>query len=239
MFDVTKHKDQCFTIDNFMTPEECKSVIEYLEWQNEKNILTWNQISFYDSYAVGFWPIDPSLLMFGLQPNFFHEILKPRIRMAAQQVMERELSEVSYHAQKWLDGAFASFHSDNSDEDGNPTTFEKSKFAAFIYLNEDFEGGLLNFKHYPITVKPQIGRIAIFAGGHTNEHEVTMVHGGTRYTIGSFWDNADASYDEKRKQEMEEELKAIRAKQDLEYKRWAEEKAAGIKPIYIGKNGEV
>jgi hypothetical protein len=233
-----KHKDKCFSIDNFLTLQECESIIKYLEWQHENKILEWNQISFYDSYALGFWPIDPSLKIFNLEPNYFHEILKPKIKKASELVIEKDLSEVSYHAQKWIDGAFGSFHSDNSDEDGNPTAFEKSKYAAFIYLNDTFDGGFLNFKNYPITIKPKPGTIVIFDGGHGNEHEVTTVHGGTRYTIGSFWDHADAIYDQQRVLSMEEELAKTRREQDEEYRRWAESKAAGNPLKYTGKNGE-
>jgi hypothetical protein len=38
------------------------------------------------------------------------------------------------------------FIPDNSNEDGSPSEFERSKYAAFIYLNDDFSGGYLNFK---------------------------------------------------------------------------------------------
>jgi len=235
---VTMHKEECFTVDSFLSESECKSIIAYLEWLVDNKILEWNQISFYDSFAMGFWPYDPNLELFGLPSNYFNDVLKKRIKDLAENVLGKDLSEVSYHAQKWTDGAYASFHSDNSDEDGNPTEFESSKYAAFIYLNNDFEGGYLNFKNYDINIKPSTGKIAIFAGGHTNEHEVTKVHGGTRYTIGSFWDTADSVYSEERLKERAERLKKTREEQDRTYEAWQKEKEMGITQDYIGKYGE-
>ena len=116
--------------------------------------------------------------------------------------------------------------------------FRESYPQSFIYLNDTFEGGYLNFKNHDVKIHPKPGMIAIFAGGYTNEHEVTKVHNGTRYTIGSFWDNADATYTEEQVKEREERLKKTRAEQDLTYKQWAEEKEKGIIQEYIGKNGE-
>ena len=238
MSQIFKHKDECFTIENFLNKNECDAIIAYTEWLVSNKILEWNQISFYDSFAMGFWPYDPTLEYFGLPQNYFNDVLKLRIKDACENVLGKELSEVSYHAQKWDDGAYASFHSDNSDEEGNPSEFERSKYAAFIYLNDNFEGGNLNFKHHDVNIKPKTGMIAIFAGGYTNEHEVTKVHNGTRYTIGSFWDNADAFYTEEQVKEREERLKKTRAEQDITYKQWAQEKEMGIVPQYIGKYGE-
>lgn len=235
---VTMHKDQCFTVDNFLSEFECKAIIAYLDFLVVNKILEWNQISFYDSFAMGFWPYDPNLEMFGLPSNYFNDILKKRIQDISENVLSVSLAEVSYHAQKWDDGAYASFHSDNSDEHGNPTEFVRSKFAVFIYLNDNFEGGYLNFKNHDVNIKPAVGRAAIFAGGHNNEHEVTKVHGGTRYTIGSFWDLADCVYSEEELQEREERLKKTRAGQDITYKQWEDEKKLGITQDYTGKYGE-
>jgi Rps23 Pro-64 3,4-dihydroxylase Tpa1-like proline 4-hydroxylase len=241
MCHITKHKEECFTIEHFLTEEECKAIISYTEWLASNNILEWNQISFYDSFAMGFWEEDPTggCELFGLPKNYFHGVLKQKIKDACENALGKDLAEVSYHAQKWKDGAYASFHSDNSDEHGNPSEFERSKYAAFIYLNEDFKGGNLNFKHHDVNIKPKAGMLAVFAGGYTNEHEVTKVHGGTRYTVGSFWDNADAVYTEEQIKEREERLKKTRAEQDLTYQQWAKQKELGITQDYVGKYGEV
>jgi Rps23 Pro-64 3,4-dihydroxylase Tpa1-like proline 4-hydroxylase len=235
--EITKYKEDVFHVSNVISKEEAGRAIKYLEFLADSNILKWNQISFYDSYAMGFWDSDPRLAMFDLPHDFFSQ-LKSKIKNISEEVLGKELSEVSYHAQKWIEGAFASFHSDNSDDEGNPTAFERSKYAVFMYLNEDFTGGVLNFKNHDITIKPELGMLAIFAGGHGNEHEVTKVKSGTRYTIGSFWDNADAVYTEEQRKKWADELAEVRSQQEEEYKVWAENKEKGITLDYVGKNGE-
>lgn len=231
---LTKYKEDAFTLENFISSEEAKKVISYLEFLVNNNILQWNQISFYESYAMGFWKEDPNLLLFGLEADYF-EKLKIKIKKTAEEVLGIELSEVSYHAQKWTEGAFASFHSDNTDENGNPTAFERSKYAVFLYLNDNFSGGFLNFKNYDIHIKPKTGLLAMFSGTFGNEHEVTMVKSGVRYTIGSFWDKADSVYTQEQRDAWDLELKTVRAEQEILYKQWAKDRELGKFPEYRGK----
>ena len=234
MYDIKQHKDDVFTIDNFLNEDECKRIIDYLEMSVQNDYIKWNQISFYESYAMGFWEYDNNLIPFGFDPKYFHS-LKEKIKNAGEICFNNKLSEISYHAQKWTEGAFAGFHSDNSDEHGNPTAFQRSKYAIFLYLNDNFEGGNLNFEHYPINIKPKTGMIAVFKGGYKNEHEVTTVKNGERYTIGSFWDDADAVYTDEEKSKWEVELKGIRSEQDLMYKKWEQDREKGIIPTYKSK----
>jgi heme-degrading monooxygenase HmoA len=65
--------------------------------------------------------------------------------------------------------------------------------------------------------------LAFFAGGHTNEHEVTKVHDGTRYTVGSFWDNADSVY-RRTNFRKRKKLKKTRAEQKITYIEWENNK---------------
>lgn len=222
-------KDDFFYVENFITEEECNSIINYLEWQVNNKILDWNQISFYGSMAMGYWPYDENLSIFNLDKNYFNN-LKEKIKNISEQAIGKELSEISYHAQKWVDGAFAGYHSDNSDENGNPTAFERSKFAAFLYLNDNFDGGHLKFKNYDIDIKPKTGLIAIFAGGHGNEHMVTTVSKGTRYTVGSFWDDAKSEYSDEKRKAWADELEKVRADQEVLYKEWDAGKKNGFIP---------
>lgn len=238
---INQHGDQCFSVEGFLSEKECESIINYLDWVSSNNILEWNQISFYGSLAMGFWEEDPTGAcdMFGLPKNYFHGIVKPKIKDMGELLLQKKLDEVSYHAQKWVPGAFAAFHSDNSNEDGTPSEFERSKYAAFIYLNDNFSGGYLNFKNHDIQIHPKQGLLVFFAGGHNDEHEVTKVHGGTRYTVGSFWDLDGLSYTEDQVKEREKKLAKTRSEQEVTYQNWKAMQEIGIEPGYIGKNGEL
>jgi len=232
--EITALKDDVFIVDNLITEQECRSIIGYLDGIVNAGHLEWNQISFYGSFAMGYWPHDDNLLLFGLPSDYFSQ-LKEKIKKAGEECFGRDLSEVSYHAQKWVIGAFASFHSDNTHEDGTPSAFYKSKYAGFLYLNDNFKGGDLNFKHHDIVIKPKPGRLAFFKGGHGNEHEVTTVKEAERYTVGSFWDNADEVYTPEQIAAWEVELQQTRADQEETYKEWKKFKEEGISPSYKGK----
>jgi len=218
-------EDICI-FENFLTEEECKSVLAYWAHSVEKGTLPWSPISFYESYASNL-PDDDDMIQFGLPRDFFSN-LELKIQEATEIARNGSMKKVSYHAQKWIPGAFANFHSDNS-TDGEYNAFERSKWATFLYLNENFEGGELNFKDHPITIKPKTGMLAAFAGGHHNEHEVKVILSGDRYTIGSFWDYAESEYSEEKKAAWEKEIAEVRAQQAEQFKEWEELKAKGIK----------
>jgi len=224
---IIKYSKDIFVYENFITKDLCKKILDFWKWQEENEKLIWNPISFYESYAFGFYEYDEDLLKFNLPPDLFTQI-KLAFKKATEDVMGIEMREVSFHAQKWIEGAFASFHSDNS-SNGEYNAFERSKYATFLYLNDDFTGGALNFKDHSITIQPEAGMLATFAGGHNNEHEVQVIKSGDRYTIGSFWDDASCEYTDERKAEWDAELKAVRSQQAVQQKEWADMKDKGIK----------
>jgi Rps23 Pro-64 3,4-dihydroxylase Tpa1-like proline 4-hydroxylase len=213
-----EYASDIFVYEDFISKEEAENLIKWLNYIVSIKKIDWNPISFYESYAMGFYEEDPTLELFGFPKDYMHK-LKLRIQSTTEDAMQRPVKEVSYHAQKWIPGAFAGFHSDNS-TDGEYNAFERSKFATFLYLNDDFVGGELNFKDHPITIKPKAGMLATFAGGHHNEHEVRLVEESDRYTIGSFWDYAEAEYSEEKQAEWARELAEVRALQAEEIENW-------------------
>jgi hypothetical protein len=203
--------------NNFVTKEEARSIIEYFKMEEQ----TWGPIAFYNSQGMGFAPSDPRLPQFGLQENFF-EILRERFKQACEEFFGRELRPNTSHAQKWEIGGFANPHSDNSDFDGNPNAFEINKYVGILYLNEDYEGGLLYFPDHKIEIKPKLGQFIMFPGGHENIHGVTEITSGTRYTMVSFWDYAELEYDEETLARWKEEEKIVREEQEKQREEWAQ-----------------
>jgi hypothetical protein len=224
--------------ENFLTPEQCQSVIDIIEKQVSLDKLSWTPITFYESYSsVLPQDNDEELAEFGLSNTFFSEIQEGIINAVAQihDKNPKDINKIGYHTQKWEPGAYAKEHSDNTDLEGNFGPFERSRYAAFLYLNEDFEGGLLNFLKQGVTLRPQTGLLAAFSGSFENTHEVTMITKGIRYTLGSFWDDRDESaYPQELRDAWQKEMKEIRDKQEEIKGEWQDKLKNGYK---IDMNG--
>lgn len=218
---------------DFLTKEESQKVIDVLEAQVANEKLSWTPITFYESYSsVLPQDGDEELEQFGLPSNFFSD-LQNKIIDAVAEVHGKtssDIHKIGFHAQKWEPGAFAKEHSDNTDLQGNTGPFERSRYAAFLYLNDDFEGGLLTFNKQNHTLTPETGTLAAFAGGFDNTHEVTLITSGIRYTLGSFWDDRDQSaYPQETIDAWDAEMKRIREEQEVIKSEWQEALKEGFK----------
>ena len=210
--------------ENFLTKEQCDKLIQVLDKQVESEKLLWMPISFYESYSsVLPQDGDPEIEEFGLPSTIFSDIKQGIINATASihDLDPKQIVQIGYHTQKWEPGAYARLHSDNTDEHGNTGPFERSRYAGFLYLNDNFEGGLLKFPSQNLTIEPQAGLLAVFAGGFKNMHEVTMITKGVRYTLGSFWDDREEdAYPQEVRDAWAEEMKRIRDAQEVERSEW-------------------
>ena len=55
------------------------------------------------------------------------------------------------------------------------------------YLNDDYEGGLIEYRHFGISYKPKAGDIIIFGSDYPYMHRVTPVTDGTRYALVNWY----------------------------------------------------
>lgn len=202
-------------IPNFVTPEGAEKMVNYIESYSD----LWGDIAFYGSSGMGIHPDDPRLAEYGL-PSFYFDSLRKKFQEAIELVFERPVKANTSHAQKWDVGGFASPHSDNSDHDGNPNAFEINKYVGILYLNGDYEGGELYFPDHEISFKPKSYSYICFPGGVENIHGVEEITKGTRYTMVSFWDFAEAEYSEEKEAAWEEEIKKTREEQALQKQEW-------------------
>jgi hypothetical protein len=210
------YKDDIARIDNFVTPEEAKNMINYFESMAH----IWGDVAFYGSYGMGFADQDPRLNEYGLNPEYFNN-LRNRFKQSVEMFFERELKPNTSHAQKWKVGGFAAPHSDNSDHDGNPNAFEINKYVGILYLNDDYKGGKLYFPDHKIEFKPPVYSYIMFPGGHENIHGVKEILEGTRYTMVSFWDYADAVYSQETIDKWAEEERLVREQQAKQKEEWS------------------
>jgi hypothetical protein len=231
--------DDIVLYENFITPEQSKKIIEVLDSVASNGSLTWMPISFYESYSSTLPnDNDSEVLKAGLEGNIFSQIKEGIIQaVASVHNLEPEtIVQIGYHTQKWETGAFARIHSDNTDEHGNSGPFARSRYAAFLYLNDDFGGGMLKFPKQDLEIAPKVGMLAAFDGGFNNMHEVSLIESGVRYTIGSFWDDREEdAYPEDVRDSWAEEMKKIRDAQELERKEWQDLLKDGYKLDLDGK----
>jgi hypothetical protein len=203
-------------IPNFVTAEGAEKMVNYIESYAD----LWGDIAFYGSSGMGIHPDDPRLAEYGLPPRYF-ESLRIKFQEAIELVFERPVKANTSHAQKWDVGGFAAAHSDNSDFDGIPNAFEINKYVGILYLNGDYEGGELFFSDHGISFKPEAYSYICFPGGVENIHGVEEITKGTRYTMVSFWDFAEAEYSEEKEAAWEEEIKKTREEQAVQKEEWA------------------
>ena len=230
---ITRHRDDIVTHENFLTEEECSAILKLIKMKEAKNEWGWKQISFYESYSGRMPELnDPDLISCGLPGDFF-DSLRERVIVATADMAgkdPKQMSRISFHSQRWEPGAFAHPHSDNTSNDGVAGAFTRSRYATFIYLNDDFEGGVLNFTKTDLTIVPKVGLLATFAGGFDNMHEVTVVKKKVRYTLGSFWDDREESdYPQELRDQWAIELQKVRDAQAVEQKEWNEIREKGLR----------
>lgn len=225
--------------ENFLSDEDCQKMINALDAQAENGKISWMPISFYESYSsVLPQDNDQEIIDAGLSPTIFSDIenTMPEAIASVHDLDPKTISKIGYHTQKWEPGAFARVHSDNTDEKGNSGAFTRSRYAGFLYLNNNFEGGLLRFPDQDIEIQPQTGMLAVFDGGFNNMHEVTMITSGVRYTIGSFWDDREEdAYPEELRAQWKEEMQKIRDAQKVEKEEWQKLLKDGYKLDLNGK----
>lgn len=210
--------------ENFISPEVAEKLVKVLDKHAEVGTISWMPISFYESYSsVLPQDNDEHVIAEGLPSDIFSQ-MKQGIIDAVASVHDLDpkiISQIGYHTQKWEPGAYARKHSDNTDEHGNSGAFTRSRYAAFLYLNDNFEGGLLQFPDQDLSIKPKVGMLAAFDGGFNNMHEVTLITKGVRYTIGSFWDDREEdAYPQEVRDAWAEEMKKIREGQEIERAEW-------------------
>jgi hypothetical protein len=225
--------------ENFLSDEDCQKMINALDAQAENGKISWMPISFYESYSsVLPQDNDQEVIDAGLSPTIFSDIenVMPEAIASVHDLDPKTICKIGYHTQKWEPGAYARVHSDNTDEKGNSGAFTRSRYAGFLYLNNNFEGGLLRFPDQDIEIQPNTGMLAVFDGGFNNMHEVTMITSGVRYTIGSFWDDREEdAYPEELRAQWKEEMQKIRDAQKVEKEEWQKLLKDGYKLDINGK----
>lgn len=88
-------------------------------------------------------------------------------------------SHQPYKLMKYEVGGMFDMHSD----DGGGTF---RRVSEVFYINDDYLGGEIEFKHFNIIYKPKAGDLIIFPSSYVYMHQVVPVKEGIRYSIASW-----------------------------------------------------
>jgi hypothetical protein len=84
-----------------------------------------------------------------------------------------------YKILKYATGGKFDLHIDDAG-----ATFRRA--STVFYLNDDYEGGEIEFPSFGIKYKPEAGDFIMFPSSYAYRHRVTPVTSGTRYSIASW-----------------------------------------------------
>jgi predicted 2-oxoglutarate/Fe(II)-dependent dioxygenase YbiX len=203
---VIAHKPDVYEVENFLSTDEVSSLIAYFESDKD----SWQQTCFYNARVmdpIAPWQAGKSLSI----DEDYMKNLRFKLQSLAEELFSKELKNLSLSAHKWLEGAFADYHSDNTELDGTPNAWRENKLVTIIYLNDDYSGGDLIFRDHPIKISPKAGTVVVFDVGIENVHGVTEVTAGSRWTMLASFDYADSTYPEdyweQKRLELEETAK--------------------------------
>lgn len=134
------------------------------------------------------------------------ETLMSTTKRAVEAVFKSKVVMSSVYIQKWPEGSYGVKHNDTYNFDGSIANL-RSKIASTLFLHSPFTGGDLEFPDHDVSIQPKLGSLYTFQGGPGNEHQITKITSGLRYTVISFWDFEDANY-------TEEEIKAMNSSEE-------------------------
>jgi hypothetical protein len=174
-------------IKNIITKDFSKTIIE----ESEK-IPNWRKVGFHKAEVLD--QINNIPEVNETFSNYIEEYIE-KSKDAFKAIYGKSVKLTYIYIQKWPVGSYAIKHNDTHNFDGSPG-FIDCPLAVLLYLYNDFTGGKLEFPDHNISISPNQGSGYFFEGGPKNEHQVTIIESGLRYTIVSFWDFEDSTYNE-------------------------------------------
>lgn len=121
------------------------------------------------------------------------EELVSTIKRSVELVFGEPVSKMGIYIQKWPEGSYGIEHNDSYNFDGSIGNIT-SKIATTLFLYSPFTGGKLEFPEHDISIDPKAGSLYVFPGGPENQHRITEVESGLRFTVIAFWDFDSSVY---------------------------------------------
>jgi predicted 2-oxoglutarate/Fe(II)-dependent dioxygenase YbiX len=176
--------------------ENPKKLLEDIEIANslvgETSISKWSEwISYQSDYSFGSQKmikesvIDSSLPYYETEIDIYNRIKNSITKASYDYASMHNQMEIGVLAplsiSKYFVGKSMGPHVDSHDDDPLKT------ISVVVYLNDDYDGGDINFPEQRISVKPKAGSIVVFPSKKPYFHESKTIISGTKYMTPGFW----------------------------------------------------
>lgn len=112
--------------------------------------------------------------------NMIDDFITPKVKDFSDFYFVEKTEDTGWLALKYEVGGKFDHHIDDG------TMFHRT-VSISAYLNDDFEGGEIEFPNFNILHKPKAGDIVIFSSAFPYLHKVHPITKGTRYTIVNWY----------------------------------------------------
>jgi hypothetical protein len=199
------HQENIIEILGFFDKDYCKELIRFLDG-NDDDGDNWNPICFPSVLGVNVGePVPTDKISVEDMGK-----IRDKMHQTVEEILKVRVKNVTMSGHKYPVGSYAAPHSDSSELDGTPNSWQMNKYAAILYLNDDYEGGQIYFPQHNVDISPKAGSLLVFEGSHEYLHGVREITSGDRFTILAFWDKADAVYERDfLNQKVEDQRKAL------------------------------
>lgn len=159
--------NQIRVVNNFVGPEDCKVLMEY--------------IGSVDSQFTEFGNEEKEFTFFA---NFNDTTITEILNFYGNRTLDfvkrhydgpfKDYDETKTHLAKFEEGSEMHVHFDST---------KPNDIATLIYINDNYEGGEIHFPDHDISIKPKAGDLLCFPDTPEFLHGVNKVSGSSRYTI--------------------------------------------------------
>jgi 2OG-Fe(II) oxygenase superfamily len=173
---------------NFLSPDECRELVRVADSFEGRRFKVLdranNLVPTLDPTRVAEWVAfgDSQRLLDDVVARAFEEQIIPRTGQGIDWYEEPQLL-------RYTTGGFYVYHSDAYDYDLEHRAWRKTvdrDISLLIYLNDEYEGGELEFKRLSYTLRPRAGMLVWFPSDIRYEHMAKVVTSGRRYVLVSW-----------------------------------------------------
>lgn len=177
---------------NIIPKEECINIINVLEnkLSSNKNTFSWRQAQINDKEN-------------NVDSRNCFDFKYKREHLGKLMPYDKELFDIHKTVEDHLDTALSHYQkmwnlSINYKEAFNFVKYGQNQYfkihgdhgpyytctvSAVIYLNDDYEGGEIDFVRQELKIKPSVGDIILFPSNYVYEHSSCEVMGGSKYSV--------------------------------------------------------